>query len=86
MKRLDRLQPPSLALLTLFLGPDNRLPVRREDETGAGVGNFDAVTAGLIDVETAGLIDVEEEKSVCWTTRLCGLTLNPQDHVEQDDK
>src|SRR5229473_4107785 len=57
MKRLDRLQPPRLALLALFLGPDDRLPVGCEDEAGAGVGDFDAVAAGLVDVEEEGLLD-----------------------------
>ena len=49
MKRLDRLQPPRLPLLALFLGPDDRLPVGCKDQAGAGVGDFDAVAAGLVD-------------------------------------
>src|SRR5882724_5309004 len=57
MKRLDRLQPPRLPLLALLLGPHDRLPVRRENETGAGVGDFDAVAAGLIDIEEERLLD-----------------------------
>src|ERR1043166_10122409 len=57
VKRLDRLQSPRLALLALFLGPHDRLPVRREDQAGAGVGDFDAVAAGLPDVEEEGLLD-----------------------------
>src|SRR5258708_7479432 len=57
VKRLDGLQPPRLALLALFLGPDDRLPVRREDEAGAGVGDFDAIAAGLVDVEEERLLD-----------------------------
>src|SRR4051794_17939266 len=57
VERLDGLQPPGLALLALFLGPDDRLPVRREDEAGAGVGDFDAVAPGLVDVEEEGLLD-----------------------------
>src|SRR3954468_22573980 len=57
MERLDRLQSPGLALLALFLGPDDRLPVRRQNETCAGVGDFDAVAAGLVDVEKEGLLD-----------------------------
>src|SRR5712664_3230309 len=57
VKRLDRLQSPRLALLALFLGPHDRLPVRGENETGAGVGDFDAVAAGLVDVEEEGLLD-----------------------------
>src|SRR3954451_2585932 len=46
---LDGLQPPGLALLALLLGPDNRLPVRCQDEAGSGVGDLDAVAAGLVD-------------------------------------
>jgi hypothetical protein len=57
MKRLDRLQPPGLALLALFLGPHDRLPVGRQDEARAGVGDLDAVAAGLVDVEEEGLLD-----------------------------
>src|SRR5260370_37560360 len=57
MKRLDRLQPPRLALPALLLGPHDRLPVRRQNETGAGVGDFDAVAAGLVDVEEKRLLD-----------------------------
>src|SRR5262245_28208625 len=57
VERLDCLQPPGLALLALLLGPDDRLPVGREDEASAGVGDFDAVTAGLPDIEEEGLLD-----------------------------
>ena len=47
VERFDGLEAPGLALLALFLGPDDRLPVGREDEAGAGVGDLDAVAAGL---------------------------------------
>src|ERR1700689_5232998 len=57
MKRLDRLQSPGLALGALGIGPDDWLPVGGEDEAGAGVGDFDAVAAGLVDVEEGGLLD-----------------------------
>src|SRR5689334_15380005 len=57
VKRLDRLQAPGLALPTLFLGPDDRLPVRRQDQTRDGVRDLDAVAAGLPDVEEEGLLD-----------------------------
>src|ERR1700687_1190840 len=57
MKRLDRLQPPRLSLLALFLGPDDRLPVRREDEASAGIGDLDPIAAGLVDVEKERLLD-----------------------------
>src|ERR1700758_929455 len=54
---LDRLQAPGLALFALFLGPDDRLPVRCQDQPCAGVRHLDAVAAGLIDVEEEGLLD-----------------------------
>src|SRR4051794_39021302 len=57
MERLDRLQSPGLALLALFLGPDDRLPVRCQNETGSGIGDLDAVAAGLVDVEEESLLD-----------------------------
>src|SRR5260370_29201582 len=57
VERLDRLQPPRLALLALFLGPHDRLPVWCQDQAGAGLGDFDAVAAGLVDVEEEGLLD-----------------------------
>src|SRR6476620_10299821 len=63
MKRLDRLQSPGLALLALFLGPDDRLPVGGQDQAGAGIGDFDAVAAGLIDIEEEGLLD----RVLVWT-------------------
>src|SRR5471032_3130143 len=57
MRPLDRLQPPGLALLALLLGPDDRLPVRGENEPGAGIGDLDAVAPGLVDIEEEGLLD-----------------------------
>src|SRR5229473_1890331 len=57
VERLDGLKPPRLALLALLLGPHDRLPVRRQDETGAGVGDLDPVAAGLVDVEEKCLLD-----------------------------
>jgi hypothetical protein len=50
MKRPD-LFSPSMAVLALFLGPQNRLPVGLENEAGAGVSDLDAVAARLIDVK-----------------------------------
>src|SRR6185503_17873503 len=44
-------------LLALLLGPQDRLPVGRENEAGAGIGDFDAVAAGLVNVEEEGLLD-----------------------------
>jgi hypothetical protein len=49
--RLDRLQPPDLAILALSLGPDDRLPVPRQDEADAGVDDLDAAAAGLPTLE-----------------------------------
>jgi hypothetical protein len=57
VERLDGLQPPSLALLALLLGPHDRLPVRRQDQPRAGVRDLDAVAAGLPDIEEEGLLD-----------------------------
>src|SRR3954451_22939143 len=37
VERLDGLQAPSLALLALLFGPGDRLPIRRQDEPGAGI-------------------------------------------------
>src|SRR5258705_7399920 len=56
MKRLDRLQPPRLALLALFLGPHDRLPVGREDEAGAGVGPLRAGAPRLVDIKAESLL------------------------------
>ena len=57
MKRLDGLQPPRLALLAFLLGPHDRLPVRGENEPGAGVGDLDPVAARLVDVKEKCLLD-----------------------------
>src|ERR1700726_738913 len=57
MKRLDGLQPPRLTLLAFLLGPHDRLPVRRQNEAGAGVGDLDPVAAGFVDIEEEGLLD-----------------------------
>src|SRR5580704_8761487 len=50
MKALDCLQSPGLAFPTLGLCPDDRLPVRREHQSGAGVGDFHTIAAGLVDI------------------------------------
>jgi len=57
VERLDRLEAPGLALLALLLGPHDRLPVGRQDQPGAGVGDLDPVAARLIDVEEERLLD-----------------------------
>ena len=54
---LDRLQPPGLALLAVGLGPDHRLPVGREDQPGAGIGQFDPVARRLPDIEEERALD-----------------------------
>jgi hypothetical protein len=41
MECRDRGKPPSLPALALRFGPDDRLPVRREDETSAWAANLD---------------------------------------------
>src|SRR5258708_15068493 len=57
MKRLDRLQSPRLPFLAFLLGPYDRLPVRRQDEPRAGIGDFDPVAAGLVDIKKKRLLD-----------------------------
>src|SRR5215813_1500970 len=54
---LDGLQSPRLALLALIFGPDDGLPVGRQDEPRAGICYLDAVAAGLPDIEEEGLLD-----------------------------
>src|SRR5262245_42044576 len=54
---LDGLQAPGLAPLALGLGPHDGLPVGRQHQARAGVGDLDAVTAGLVDVEEERLLD-----------------------------
>ena len=57
VERLDGLQPPCLPLLALLFAPADRLPIRREDQTGARIHDLDAVAAGLINVEEKALLD-----------------------------
>src|SRR5258708_13366754 len=56
MKRLDRLQSPRLALLALLLGPYDRLPVRRQDEPGSGIGDFAPLPARLVPINKKRLL------------------------------
>src|SRR6202522_3958134 len=51
MEGLNRFQPPRLSFLAVFLGPDNRLPVRRQNQPRPGIGDLDPVAAGLINIE-----------------------------------
>src|SRR5205085_12294352 len=53
----DGLEAPGLALAALFFRPHDRLPVRRQDQPRAGIGDLDAVAAGLVDIEEEGLLD-----------------------------
>ena len=57
VEALDRLETPRLALLSLGFGPHDGLPVRREDQARAGVGDLDAVAAGFVDVQKERLLD-----------------------------
>ncbi len=57
VEALDRLQPPGLALLALGFRPHDRLPVGRQHQPRAGIGDLDAVAAGFVDVEEEGLLD-----------------------------
>src|SRR5579883_488441 len=56
MEALDRLEAPGLSLLALGFAPADRLPIRRQDQSSAGTGDFDAVAARLIDIEEKGLL------------------------------
>ena len=57
MERVDRLESPRLALLSLRLGPENRLPVGCQHQPGAGIGDLDAIAARLVHVEEERLLD-----------------------------
>jgi hypothetical protein len=57
VERVDRLQPPRLALGAFGGGPADGLPVGGEDDAGAGVAQFDPVAAGLPDVEEERLLN-----------------------------
>src|SRR5690348_10330743 len=57
MERLDGLEPPGLPLLALGLGPADGLPVGRQDQARAGIGDLHTIAAGLIDVQEKGLLD-----------------------------
>src|ERR1700722_14163114 len=57
MKRLDGPQAPCLTLLALVLGPHDRLPVRRQNEARAGIGDIDPVAARFVDIEEESLLD-----------------------------
>ncbi len=57
MEALDRLQAPRLAFRPFRQGPGDGLPVRRQDQPGPGVAQFDPVAARLVDVEEERLLD-----------------------------
>ena len=50
VKRFNGLESPGLPLLAFFFRPDDRSPVRGEDQARAGVCDFHAVAAGFVDV------------------------------------
>src|ERR1700722_2544436 len=54
---LDGFQPPCLPLFALLFRPDDRFPVRCQDQPRAGIGDLDPVAAGLIDVKKESLLD-----------------------------
>src|SRR5579872_1134324 len=56
MKALDRLEAPGLSLFALGFAPADRLPIRRQDQPRAGIGDLDAVAARLIDIEEECLL------------------------------
>src|ERR1700689_4898611 len=57
MEGLDGFQTPRLPLLALLLGPDDRLPVRRQNQPRTGIGDLDPVTAGLVNIKKKCLLD-----------------------------
>ena len=44
VEALDGLKPPGLALPSLRLGPHDGLPVRRQDQSRAGIGELNSVS------------------------------------------
>src|SRR5699024_9830077 len=57
MEGRDGLHSPGLALRPFSLAPFDHGPIRVEDEPSAGVGEFEAIAAGLPRIEEEGLID-----------------------------
>src|SRR3954451_21653593 len=57
VERLDRLQPPGLALGPFGLGPGDRAPVGCEYQPGDRVAELDTVAARLVDVQEERLLD-----------------------------
>src|SRR5215469_1715464 len=56
VERLDCLQTPGLPLFSLRLGPPDGLPIRREDQASARVGDLHTITARLIDIKKECLL------------------------------
>jgi hypothetical protein len=57
VEAFNRLESPCLSFLSLRFRPPNWLPIRRKNETRAGIRNFHAIAAGLVDVEKERLLD-----------------------------
>src|SRR6478609_4799392 len=57
MERRDRLGSPRLALSSLRLRPDDRLPVGGEDEPRTGVADLEAIATRLVHVQEERLLD-----------------------------
>src|SRR5699024_7629660 len=57
MEGRDGLHSPGLALRPFSLAPFDHGPIRIENQTSAGVGEFDAIAARLPDVEEESLVD-----------------------------
>src|SRR5690349_17543689 len=54
---LDGLESPGLALFPLGLGPADGLPVGRQNQARAGVGDLHAVSPGLVNIQEKRLLD-----------------------------
>ena len=56
MKALDRLESPSQSLAALGRGQHDQFSIRREDQSGAGIGQLDAIASGLLDAKLESLL------------------------------
>src|SRR5690606_15925731 len=54
---LNRLHAPGLTLLTLGLGPGDRLPIGPQDQACACIRHLDAVSGRLVNIEEKGALD-----------------------------
>lgn len=69
MECFDGLEAPGLPLLALGFSPDDRLPVRSQDQARAGIGKLDPVTGRLP--------DVKKERSLNRVLVRSGFDVNP---------